>query len=564
VNAAILFEPDGYMTNGPKLMGRQAAGDGFLRAAVKHHGGEPLIAYTSKARSAEIFRDRVAELDPQAQIRWLHGRAPERLEAFGVLYRADHALGVTARTRLRVGLDRFAICGVTHTLASAGAMDIITDYAVAPLAPWDALVCTSEAAIGVVETALEAQEDYLRWRLGASGRVRPLLHKIPLGVHGEDFEVADGERAAARAAIGLAGDEVALLFAGRLSFNGKAHPFAMYAAAQAVAQTTSRKLALVHAGQFFTASIERAFREAVAALCPDVRCLFLDGKDPTLYARSWRAADVFVSLSDSIQETFGITPVEAMAAGLPVLVTDWNGYKDTVRDGVDGFRIATWQPAPGTGEGVARDFEVGALDYDAFLARTSLSVAVDMRRLEACLTDLVTSADLRRRMGGAGRARVRELFDWRVIFPQYQALWAEQDARRRRGRNEHPALFAGAPAAAPSRPDPFTAFGHYPTAHVGPDTQVRLRPGAAPSRYGELTSLIVLSFFRIAPEIAQKVMQAVAAGPRSVEQIAAGTNLGLASACEVVARLAKIDLVELAGDGGGVSAPASPQGREAG
>lgn len=33
-NAAILFEPDGYLLDGPKLMGRQAAGNAFLRAAV--------------------------------------------------------------------------------------------------------------------------------------------------------------------------------------------------------------------------------------------------------------------------------------------------------------------------------------------------------------------------------------------------------------------------------------------------------------------------------------------------------------------------------------------------
>ena len=33
-NAAIFFEPDGYVLSGPKLMGRQAAGNAFLRAAI--------------------------------------------------------------------------------------------------------------------------------------------------------------------------------------------------------------------------------------------------------------------------------------------------------------------------------------------------------------------------------------------------------------------------------------------------------------------------------------------------------------------------------------------------
>ena len=34
MDAAILFENDGYRMDGPKLMGRQSAGNGFLRAAV--------------------------------------------------------------------------------------------------------------------------------------------------------------------------------------------------------------------------------------------------------------------------------------------------------------------------------------------------------------------------------------------------------------------------------------------------------------------------------------------------------------------------------------------------
>ena len=32
---------------------------------------------------------------------------------------------------------------------------------------------------------------------------------------------------------------------------------------------------------------------------------------------AWRAADLFVSLSDNVQETFGLTPVEAM--GVPMV-----------------------------------------------------------------------------------------------------------------------------------------------------------------------------------------------------------------------------------------------------
>ena len=59
---------------------------------------------------------------------------------------------------------------------------------------------------------------------------------------------------------------------------------------------------------------------------------------------AWAAADVFISLADNAQEAFGLTPLEAMAASLPCIVSDWNGYRDTVRDGVDGDLIPAMMP----------------------------------------------------------------------------------------------------------------------------------------------------------------------------------------------------------------------------
>ncbi|HRE90473.1 MAG TPA: glycosyltransferase, partial [Myxococcota bacterium] len=69
------------------------------------------------------------------------------------------------------------------------------------------------------------------------------------------------------------------------------------------------------------------------------------------------AADVFVSLADNVQETFGLSVIEAMAAGLPVVVSDWDGYKDTVRDGEDGFRVTTTMPPVGAADHIAAAYE---------------------------------------------------------------------------------------------------------------------------------------------------------------------------------------------------------------
>ena len=53
-----------------------------------------------------------------------------------------------------------------------------------------------------------------------------------------------------------------------------------------------------------------------------MNAIFLDGREPEIRINIWSAADIFISLSDNIQETFGLTPIEAMANGLPAIVSD--------------------------------------------------------------------------------------------------------------------------------------------------------------------------------------------------------------------------------------------------
>jgi UDP-glucose:(heptosyl)LPS alpha-1,3-glucosyltransferase len=51
--------------------------------------------------------------------------------------------------------------------------------------------------------------------------------------------------------------------------------------------------------------------------------------------RYYSAADAFALLSEF--DTFGMVVLEAMAAGLPVIVSDRMGARDIVTDGVNGF-----------------------------------------------------------------------------------------------------------------------------------------------------------------------------------------------------------------------------------
>ena len=130
-------------------------------------------------------------------------------------------------------------------------------------------------------------------------------------------------------------------------------------------------------------------------------------------------------MSDNIQETFGLTPVEAMAAGLPCVVSDWNGYRDTVIDGETGFRIPTVTVPPGGGIDIADRYAAGRDTYDRIIGIASLATAVDVDACAEAIARLANDRELRAHQGATGRARARLLYDWRVVVAAYQDLWAE-------------------------------------------------------------------------------------------------------------------------------------------
>lgn len=549
-DAVIRFEPDGYDLNRPWLLGRQSAGHGFLRAAVQGRGEGPVYGYTPSRRSAQVFGQMVQGFDPSATPEWIQGEHLGRIgQTRGVLYLADPTLTLFARPRLRVGPTRYSLCGVTHTLSTAGTQQFIAELLSEAVMPWDALVCTSTAALKTIEVILEAQTDYLRWRFGAGISFRPpQLPVIPLGVHCDDFAFTGDDRAAARQALGLAPDEVAALYVGRLVLSGKAHPLPLFQGLQAAAERSGQKLALILCGQAPKADVEAAYLAGAARHAPDVRLIKVDSRDDGARRQAWAGGDIFVSLADGIQETFGLTPIEAMASGLPAVVSDYNGYKDTVRDGVDGFRIATWAPEPGrAGQTYALRHELDLLDYDNYCWVAAAATSIDQRQLADRLTELVEQPDLRRRLGKAGQARAREVYDWPHVYRQYQALWADLNARRAAATDDpdEATWAAAAPVRAPSRLDPFQSFGHYPTAQIGPETQVALAPGVTLEAYRNRLVDPLFPRTDLPEDVVVAVWAALEAGPTTVDSLAGAAGIAAGWTVVAVGTLAKMGLVLL-------------------
>ncbi|MFO7482373.1 glycosyltransferase family 4 protein [Oceanibaculum nanhaiense] len=471
-NAAILYRPDNAMD---RPMGRQVAEEGFLRGYARHAVADSLYCCAASPDDAGRFAAIAAAAGgPHREVRWAPMDSPAAIAEAGCLFLSGPNLRPAAFLRRGYNQRAYSLCGVTHTLASAAAMDALGDLLLAPIQSWDALICTSRAGRDAVERQLQAVAAYLGERMGAAPPPLPELRTIPLGIDSAAYGRDEAQRAAWRGRLGIGPEDVVALFVGRLSAHAKANPDPMYMALERAAQRTTRKLHLIQAGWFHNAGLERGFRSAAAQLAPSVGVHIVSPLEGEAHRQIWSAADFFLSPSDNIQETFGLTPLEAMAAGLPVVVSDWDGYRDTVRDGIDGFRIPTLTPMAGGGGDLAARHALGMDRYDLYIGKASLFTAFDIDSCaEACLK-LAEDADLRRKMGESGRARARAHFDWSAIVPAYQALWAELAERRSRAVEAVP--------PAPDRPmdpwrlDPFLQFGSYPSRTLTADSLVRLAP----------------------------------------------------------------------------------------
>lgn len=132
-------------------------------------------------------------------------------------------------------------------------------------------------------------------------------------------------------------------------------------------------------------------RSAVAALPTSLRMrVVMLGSVPHADLPPYHAAcEVFCAPATG-RESFGIVLVEAMAAGLPVVATDIPGYREVVRDGVEGLLVPPSDPAA----------VAGALDR------------------------ILGDTDVAEALGAAGRERARR-YSWDAVAVEVEAVYRE-------------------------------------------------------------------------------------------------------------------------------------------
>lgn len=164
-------------------------------------------------------------------------------------------------------------------------------------------------------------------------------HVMNPGVNVARFSTPD--RAACRAEIrgryGIGESDVLLIFVG-MSFGIKGLDTIIeaLAKARAILPKANFRLLVVGRGGYEEGKFRRQAQSLGVAEAVTFAGAQVDGLE-----RYYRAADIFIMLSKF--DTFGMVVLEAMAAGLPVILSPNVGAKDLVEEGINGFVLPALQ-----------------------------------------------------------------------------------------------------------------------------------------------------------------------------------------------------------------------------
>lgn len=256
-----------------------------------------------------------------------------------------------------------------------------------------------------------------------------------------------------------------------------------------------------------------------------------------------------------------------MAAGLPVVVSDWSGYRETVVEGETGHLIPTAMPGAGESLGIYLTERYCAhLDpYPAYVGSIAQMVSVDIRRAGEAIAGLALDRNKRTKMGEAARLHAAANFDWRRVMQMYDCLFSELARIRERepglgirDRRRETAIAAV--------PDPFRAFAGFATAALTDTTVVMALCNGLEQR-GLVATLFgseIASFANhamIPLEEFGKLLERISEGPASIASLYASFpgfhRDQILASC---AWLLKYGLIEIWQQD--VESPASPVGAE--
>lgn len=291
---------------------------------------------------------------------------------------------------------------------------------------YDSLVCSSISLKRVMEKRIRFMQEALEKLYNIKFENKCRLDIVPLGI--EEDSIVKMERKEARRKTGIADEDFVILFLGRISAISKADMFPLIKVfKRLISCNPGKKLILLIAG---LEEIGYRYFYHIKKYCHSLgiadRVIIKDKVSYKERGELYSAADIFTSPVDSIQETFGLTPIEAMSFGIPQVVSDWDGYRETVWHGKTGFCVPTYwtecdedisQYIPGDSDEMGLDF------YNNFLLNQS--VAVNLDKYQYYIQQLIDYPELRIQMGENSIKLFKEKYTMHTVIKNYESLWEE-------------------------------------------------------------------------------------------------------------------------------------------
>ena len=390
-----------------------------------------------------------------------------------------------ARLRNRYSAEIFPVTGIIHSLSYANYGDPFLRHLWPGCTGRDAIVCSSEPGRRTVaEFFAWLRESY---GLDEGAYPAPHLARIPLAVDPQAMTPGEPDH----------GGSVRLLVFGRISHHSKMDLLPLLRALHRLVSDglDPASVELVLAGW---TEQEDDYLPRLRGLAANMGIPLTVAVRPTEAEKIelFRSADVFISIADNPQETFGITLLEAGAFGLPTIASDYDGYRDIVAHGETGLLV----PTVGPGDTEDADLLAPVLFDNQYHLLLAQRTAVEIPALAEALGSLIADPALRRRMGDAARRRVCEKFSWPGVIQEYVRLWDELwevpvDADSLREAPHPQAMPFG------------RLFGHYASHVLSPETVVRAgRTGEAFYRDKDFPTLFSGLTWTIDPAIARKLV----------------------------------------------------------
>lgn len=296
--------------------------------------------------------------------------------------------------------------------------ELVVRLLLTPTYPCDALVCTTQVAKTATQNILQRLREQLQKHFSCSLPPPFQLTVIPHGIDTDLFKPRD--KADMRTLLELPKDKVIVLYMGRIDPASKSDVIPLLIAFQRVVQKHGDQLLLLLVGPV-TDTYRGKVDEVIRDLGLQGKVLLRTGIPKVSVPLYYSAADIFVSLSDTLQENFGLTPLEAMSSGLPVIVSDWAGYRELVVHGETGFKVPTmWGGSDETLCDLAPFYDWSSDHF--YIGQT---VAAKPEAVAHFLDLLVSNEPLRQEIGKRARQHVLSHYHWRNIVRQFWELWSE-------------------------------------------------------------------------------------------------------------------------------------------